>query len=89
MHALASATVVHTVAEICADNCLSYCVCAMALNDEMKPDCDQKRWIRCSPDISFSINFTKSFVDRRVDNATLQYQKFVLHNNMIGQLVSS
>ena len=87
VHALASAAAVHAVAERCASNHLHYCGCDKTLDNEDLPS--SERWGGCSPDIAFSINFTKSFVDRRVDNATLQYQKFVLHNNRIGQLVSS
>ena len=60
--------------------------CDKTLDDEDLPS--SERWEGCSPDMDFSINFAKSFVDRRVDNATLQYQKFVLHNNRVGQLVS-
>ena len=85
VHALASAAVVHAVAEICARNSLQYCGCDKTLNNEtLLPG---ERWEGCSPNIDFSINFAKSFVDRRVDNTTLQYQKFVLHNNRIGQMV--
>ena len=88
VHALASAAVVHVVAERCVHNkYLQYCGCDKTLNDEtLSPD---ERWAGCSPDIDFSINFAKSFMDRSVDNATLQYQNFVLHNNRIGQLASS
>ena len=82
---MASAAVVHAVAGICAHYKLQYCGCDKTLDDQTLPP--GERWTGCSPDIDFSINFTKSFVDRRVDNATLQYQKFVLHNNWIGQLV--
>ena len=87
VHALASAVVVHAVAGRCTRNNLQYCGCDKTLNDETLPP--GERWAGCSPDIDFSINFAKSFVDRSVDNATLQYQNFVLHNNRIGQLASS
>ena len=86
VYALASAAVVHAVAERCASNRLHYCGCDKTLDDEDLPS--NERWEGCSPDMDFSINFAKSFVDRRVDNVTLQYQKFVLHNNRVGQLVS-
>ena len=86
MYALTSAAVVHAVGKGCASNRPHYCGCDKNLDDQML--LPGERWAGCSPDIDFSINFAKSFVDRRVDNAALQYQKFVLHNNRIGQLVS-
>ena len=87
VHALASAAVVHAVVGRCACNNLQYCGCDKTLNDEML--LPSERWAGCSPDVDFGINFVKSFVDRRVDNAPLQYQKFVLHNNEIGRSVST
>ena len=88
VYALASATVVHTVSRKCIENAskLHYCGCDKNLKKELLPD-DQK-WGGCSPDIDFSINFSKAFVDRREGSATLRHQIFVLHNNRIGRLVS-
>ena len=89
VHALASAAVVHTVAQSCAENAdeFSYCGCDQTLDNEELAD--GERWGGCSPDIHFSVGFAKMFVDRRVRNATLQYQTFVLHNTRIGRLVSA
>jgi len=88
VYALASATVVHTIARRCTDsaNKLHYCGCNRSLKDKVLPD--GQKWGGCSPDIDFSVNFSKAFVDRREGNATLKHQTFVLHNNKIGRLVS-
>ena len=89
MHALASAAVVHTVAQKCAEKAdeFRYCGCDRKLDSEELAA--GERWGGCSPDINFSVNFAKIFVDRIVGNATLQHQTFVLHNNRIGRLVSA
>lgn len=89
MYALASAAVVHTVADQCVKyaNKLRYCGCDKSLKDEALAN--GETWAGCSPDIRFSINFTKEFVDRGVDGATRKQRAFVLHNNKIGRLVSS
>ena len=86
MHALASATITHTVAEWCEDNNgkVDYCGCDKTWSNETLPD---KKW-RCSPDIHFAAEFTKQLVKARVHDATAQYKFFVLHNSKIGQLVS-
>ena len=88
VYALASAAVVHTVAENCVKNQkhLPYCGCDKSLNNKDLPE--GERWAGCSPDMKFSVNFTKEFLDRRVDNKSLQFKTFVLHNNNIGRLVS-
>ena len=89
VYALASAAVVHTVAQSCAKNAdkFHYCGCDKAIvNKELA---DGERWGGCSPDIHFSVNFAKMFIDRIVGNATLQHQTFVLHNTRIGRLVST
>ena len=89
MYALASAAVVHTVADQCVKyaNKLHYCGCDGSLKDEGMAA--NEKWVGCSPDVDFSIEFAKQFVDRREENSTLQHQAFVLHNNKIGQMVSS
>ena len=89
MYALASAAVVHTVADQCAKygNKLHYCGCDRTLKDEALAT--GEKWAGCSPDIHFSISFAKAFVDRGVDGATLKQRTFVLHNNKIGRMVSS
>ena len=87
MYALASAVVVHTVADRCvkyADK-LRYCGCDKSLRDEALAN--GEKWAGCSPDIHFSVSFVKAFVDRREDGATLKHRTFVLHNNKIGRLV--
>ena len=88
VYALASAAVVHTVADQCvkyADK-LHYCGCDSGLKDEAA----NEKSVGCSPDMNFSIKFAKQFVDRREDNIdSLQHRTFVLHNNKIGRLVSS
>ena len=88
VYALASAAVVHTVADNCVkDNKkLPYCGCDKSLNNDDLPE--GERWAGCSPDMKFSVNFTKEFLDKRVDNETVQFKTFVLHNNRIGRLVS-
>ena len=86
MHALASATITHTVAEWCEvnDGKVDYCGCDKTWSNETLPD---KIW-RCSPDINFATEFTKQLMKARVNDATTQYKFFVLHNSKIGQLVS-
>ena len=88
MHALASATIVHNVAQWCADNDgkFDYCGCDKTLDNESLLSNEQ--W-GCSPDIDFGVAFTKRLVNTRVDNTTPHYKAFVLHNSEIGQLVSS
>ena len=78
-YALASATVVHTVALKCAElnGSIAYC------------GCDKTVTWGCLPDITFSMNFTKQLLDRSVSNTTQQHKAFVLHNTEIGQTVSS
>ena len=89
MYALASAAVVHTVADQCVKyaNKLHYCKCDRSLKDEQLEA--NETWAGCSPDMTFSIKFARQFVDRREDNIALQRRKFVLHNNKIGQSVSN
>ena len=85
---MASAAVVHTVADKCTKlaNTLPYCGCDKSLKDEeLEPG---REWGGCSPDMEFSINFTRQFVDSREDNVALQRRTFVLHNNNVGRLVS-
>ena len=90
VHALASATITHSVAQWCEDNSgkvegkVDYCGCDKTWSNETLPD---KIW-KCSPDIHFAAEFTKQLVKARVHNATSQYKFFVLHNSKIGQLVS-
>lgn len=88
MYALASATVVHMVAQKCSNSKtkLSYCGCDQKILNQPLPD--GEKWGGCSPDMDFSVNISKEFVDKRVDNEPLQYKSFVLHNNKIGRLVS-
>ena len=86
MHALASAAVVHTVAEKCAESSLPYCGCLKS-NDEDLPN--NETWEGCSPDIYFALNFTKQFVDCRESNASLEHKAFALHNNRVGRQVHS
>ena len=86
VHALASAAVVHTVAEKCANCSLPYCGC-LKLNDEDLPN--DETWEGCSPDIYFALNFTKQFVDCRESNASLEHKAFALHNNRVGRQVHS
>ena len=89
MYALVSATVVHTIADHCVkySNMLHYCGCEKSLKD--KDLVHGEKWAGCSPDMNFSINFTKEFLDEREDNVTLQYRTFVSHNNKLGRLVSN
>ena len=92
VYALATATVVHAVAKECArhgGNALSYCGCNSALEDEMlEPG---QKWGECSPDVDFSVTFTKQLLDGMIsDNATSeQHKTFISHNSKIGQLVSN
>lgn len=85
MYALASAAVVHTVAMTCKKYKLSYCVHDSTMSGEILPD--SQTLMGYSPDIHFSINYAKQMLDSRVDNATIQYKTFVLHNNNIGRMV--
>ena len=89
VYTLASAAVLYTVAENCQkqQNKLPYCGCDKTLNNDLLPE--GEIWAGCSPDMEFSMNFTKQFLDRRVDNEPLQFKTFVLHNNNIGRQVSN
>ena len=86
VYALTSATIVHAVAQLCAHygNSLSSCGCYSGLDDETLEA--GETW-GCSPDIDFSMNFTRQLVEGRNDNDTPKYKAFVLHNSKIGQLV--
>lgn len=86
VYALGSAAVVHTVTQNCVNkNSLFYCDCDSTLsNDTLSP---VEKW-GCSPNIEFSINFTRQLLDRREDDTTAQHKAFVLHNNKIGQMVN-
>ena len=92
LYALATATVIHTVAEECAKHegkNLGYCGCDSTLKNEMlEPG---KEWGGCSPDLNFSINFAKQLLNGTIlDNATSEQHKiFISHNSKIGQSVSS
>ena len=88
VYALASAAVVHTVAKKCMDlkADLPYCGCDMNLKNSDLPA--GEKWAGCSPDMNFTINFVKDFLDRRVNNETDGHSAFVLHNNRLGRLVS-
>ena len=92
VYALATATVIHTVAKECAKhegNNLGYCGCDGTLKNEMlEPG---KEWGGCSPDLDFSINFAKQLLNGTIsDNATSEQHKiFISHNSKIGQSVSS
>ena len=85
---MASAAVVHTIAQQCAVNKTNFrhCGCDRSLKNEALAA--GEKWGGCSPDIHFSIGFAKMFVDKTVSNDTLQQQTFVLHNNRIGRMVS-
>ena len=88
VYALASATVVHNVAQKCAQNSntLSYCGCDSTLSDEALES--GETW-GCSSDIDFGINFTQQLLNITVGNATSdQHKTFVLHNSKIGRSVS-
>ena len=88
VYALASATVVHNVAQKCAhnSNMLGYCGCDSTLSDEALES--GETW-GCSPDIDFGINFTQQLLDITVGNTTSDRHKtFILHNSKIGQSVS-
>ena len=89
VYALASGTIVHTVAHWCAknDSKVDYCGCDQTLGNETL--LHNEKWAGCFPDIHFGINFTKQLVNARVNNATPRYKAFVVHNSEIGQLVSS
>ena len=92
MYALATATVIHTVAKECAKHegkNLDYCGCDSTLKNEMlEPG---KEWGGCSLDLNFSISFAKQLLDGTIsDNATSERHKiFISHNSKIGQAVSS
>ena len=88
VYALASAAVVHTVAEKCAKgNGLPYCGC---LNNEDLEDLPAgERWVGCSPDINFGLSFAEKFLDSRESSAPLKHKAFALHNNRIGRKVCS
>ena len=88
VYALASAAVVHTVADKCMqlEKHLPYCGCNKNLKNSDLPA--GEKWAGCSPDMNFTLNFVKSFLDRRVNNDTELHKAFVLHNNRIGRVVS-
>ena len=87
VHALASAAVVHTVAEKCAkSNGLPYCGCLKLNNENLTAD---EVWVGCSPDIYFGLSFAKKFLDSRESNAPLKHKAFALHNNRVGRKVRS
>ena len=87
VHALASAAVVHTVAEECAkSNGLPYCGC-LKLNNECLPA--DEVWEGCSPDMNFGLSFAENFLDSRESNAPLKHKIFALHNNKVGREVRS
>jgi len=81
VYALASAAIVHTVATNCRKYKLTYCVNNHTMSDN-------QTLMGQSPDVDFSIDYAKQMLDSRVDNASLQYKTFVLHNNNIGQMVN-
>ena len=89
VYALASASVVYTVAEQCMEDpdLLPYCGCDRSLKNSDLPE--DEKWAGCSPDVNFALDFTKKFLDRRVDNYEIKEKHFVLHNNRIGRSVSS
>lgn len=88
VYALASAAVVHTVADKCMhlENRLPYCGCNKNLKNSDLPV--GEKWAGCSPDMNFTLKFVKEFLDRPV-NKTERHGAFVLHNNRLGRLVSS
>ena len=86
MYALASATIVHMVAKKCSEKKYSYCGCDQRINSIPLPP--GETWTGCSPDMHFSVNISKEFVDKRVEHESSQYKSFVLHNNKIGRSVS-
>lgn len=89
MYALASAAVVHTVAQKCVQNAKTfrYCGCDKTLKDKSLPA--GEKWAGCSPDIHFSVGFAKQFVDGKENRTNLKHHTFVIHNNKIGKSVSS
>ena len=89
LYALASATVVHAIAEECREQGLPYCKCDSTLHNGALGD--SEKW-GCSADIDFSVRFTKQLLHGRLDNVhdtASNYKDFVLHNSKIGQWVSS
>ena len=88
VYALASAAVMHTVADKCMkhNDHLPYCGCNQNLKTSDLPA--GERWAGCSPDMNFTLSFVKNFLDRRVDNETAEHKAFVLHNNKLGRSVS-
>lgn len=78
----------HTVADKCMkmEKQLPYCGCDKNLKNSDLPE--GEKWSGCSPDMNFTLDFVKNFLDRRVDNETLRHRNFVLHNNRLGRLVS-
>ena len=88
VYALASATVVHAVADKCAKKkCgLPYCKCNMD-SDALETG---ESWEGCLPDIKFGMDFAKLLLNTRDDfHATSNHKDFILHNSEIGRLVSS
>ena len=84
MYALASATVVHTVASVCATYELPHCGCDTTLRNQTLPD--GEKWGGCSPDINFGMSYAEMLLDRKGYNNT-NLTSFILHNSRIGRLV--
>ena len=86
VHALASATITHSVAKWCANKngSVTYCGCDKSLDYNALED--GERW-KCSADINFAINFTKKLMNTKLHNASSQYRAFILHNSKVGQQV--
>ena len=86
VYALASATVVHTVASVCATYELPHCGCDTTLRNQTLPN--GEKWGGCSPDIDFSVNFAEKLLHRKEDNTSLNYRNFISQNSKIGRSVS-